>query len=102
MANKEDILMKLVDYDIDFKSLFADFPENETDGYIYVRGSRKRDEYAITQFMVGNRKMLTNILYAAAHNDSFREACYNAVLGVLEQHPEEMDMFLEQMNIVAK
>ena len=90
---------KLENYDLDVMNVLKDFPKNNEDSFLFIRGEidPKNDKYCRTFIHTrGTNKTLTAAFYSIVKNkEIMKEAAYNAVLNcLLEGTKEEREYFI--------
>lgn len=95
---------ELQDYDLDVISALRDFPKNEEDSFVYIRGKLDKNEDAILPTFVnvcGTEETLRCTLYAFIESQKdIKEMVYDAVLMSLKQSTiAERKEFIDMMEL---
>lgn len=101
--------VELVDYDLDVKNLFNDFPDTDKDAFLYVRVNltdEQHHEIKSTIQLQGQRRMIKYIigtfLMECGKNELDATGALNGILAFFYAHREQIPKFREFLNMIEK
>ena len=91
------------DLDLDIMNLLKDFPENDSEGFIYARVNRdlkvtedKNEGFLLSRCTTDTFGHLITALIL--NNNDSKLMVFNAVCGYLDRNRDELDVFIEALN----
>lgn len=91
-------MAQIEDYDLDVINTLKEFPQNEEDAYLYIRGNLDGITNKLFTFVSirGARKTLSAAIYSLIRDkESIRKVVYDAVINCVKESPkEEQDYFI--------
>ncbi len=77
---------KIVNFDLDFRSLFKEFPQDKKNTYIYIRGHRTgKDNSSCYSEAIGDQELMAVSVIGAMEREELAFPFVNAVLNFLNQ-----------------
>lgn len=90
-------MKNIEDFDLDVINVLSDFPTNEEDSFIYIRGKINREKEKISPGFVHTRatnETIATMLYSFIKMDeTAKHAVFNAVISCLKEDTEEERIF---------
>ena len=91
------------DYDLDVFSVLKDFPENDTDSFIYIRGQNLDENTVSTVFDYSGEcnNIVTTLMATMQTDKDFKSIMYDVVLNQLRLDELE-SYFIDRLNELSK
>ena len=96
---------QLVDFDLDVFNALKNFPENEENAFLYVRGSVNRNGMEVTVGMTDNPDLMACIIahMIDENKQDFKQVLFTGLTMYLKSLPEsEKNKYLEMLKILIK